>query len=182
MSTPRRSSNWSTRSRGRQRDADAVVLGLRVPGTEPELEAAIGEQVDGRGLSSEEPRVVERAVDDERADTQRRRRISRADEREERIGDAVVVRGLQGGVAEPLGAPSDLLVLGPRSVGDRLEREAKRLQSNRSPASIATSSRLPNGASGQLHRGSNAHDGAYEKLKSTISAPPRSAPFTVSST
>ena len=38
----------------RQRDPDCVVLGLRVPGTEPELEAAIGEKVDGCRLASEQ--------------------------------------------------------------------------------------------------------------------------------
>ena len=171
-----------TLARRRQRDADRVVLGLRVSRTEPELEAAIGEQVDGCGLASEKPRVVKRAVDHERADAQRGRHVGRADEGQEWIGDAEVVGGLQGAVAEPLRAPRDLLVLGSRSVRKRLEREPERLQSNRSPASTETSSRLPNGANGQLQRGSNAHDGAYEKLKSTISAPPRSAPLTVSST
>src|SRR6185436_14705026 len=53
-------------------------------------------------------------------------------------------------------------------------------QRRRSPASTSTSSRFSGGDSGHDHRGSNAHDGWNEKLKSTTSVrpsmlPPRSA-------
>ena len=60
---------------------------------------------------------------------------------------------------------------------------------SRSPARISRSRRFSGGASGQAHRGSNAHDGCAAKLKSRMSAQfagsgpgaaPRSAPLAAS--
>ncbi len=115
------------------------------------------------------------------------------------VTSAALTRGLNGStmprwsgtwsvlVAEGLGLAGEVLPLAPRPPRDGLQREAERLhdERNRSPASTATESRFPCGASGQLHLGSNAHDGEYAKLRSITSlspAPPRSAPFAVSST
>ena len=49
-----------------QLDAQRVVLCLRPPGAEPELEPTVGEQVDRRRLPREQRRMVERVVDHER--------------------------------------------------------------------------------------------------------------------
>ena len=169
-------------TRRRERDAERVVLGLRPSGAEPELETTVGQKVDRRGLPSEQPRMVQRVVDHQGAEPQRRRDVSRAHERAERIDDAEVVSRLQRAVAECLGLACEVLPFGPGAARKRLQREPERPHGAFSPASMATSSRLPGGASGQLHLGSKAHEGEYAKLKSTMSAPPRSAPFTVSST
>src|SRR5258705_499281 len=86
-----------------------------------------------------------------------------------------------------------LLEEGPDALGKgRRRREVHRRESygrdqeRRSPASMGRSSRFSGGASGHDQRGSNAHDGWNEKLKSRTSERvaepgPRSALFAVSS-
>ncbi len=81
------------------------------------------------------------------------------DQRAEGVGAPVVVGGLQGGVPEALGLAGDVLPFRSRAAREGLQREPERPHGAFSPASTGTSRRLPGGASGQLQRGSNAHDG-----------------------
>ena len=96
-------------------------------GAQPELEAATGEHVDGRGLARGDQRIAEVVVEHERADTQRR---DRRDRGERGVGGPRlphhVVRHRERAVAERLDATyaRDPILTRPRRDGAELGREA----------------------------------------------------------
>jgi hypothetical protein len=80
-----------------------------VPGAEPDVEAAVGEDVGGDDLAREQRRVPERHVQHERADAQPFGDVRRGHQHRERRGRPEVVGGEQGVEPGALEAPAALL-------------------------------------------------------------------------
>ncbi len=102
------------------RDAGLLVVRRHPAGTEPELEASAGDDVERGRLLGEHDRVAEVVVEHERTDAKRRRGLRRNGECHHRRPLVVEVIGhVEGGVAEILGLASQFA---PRTGGCRMRR------------------------------------------------------------